>query len=237
MHHPTINHTDAQAAVAADLCTAVSGSMLNHYQAPPHVCEEQVLLDVTDAQVEHWLEAAKAGSRPDLEWLCSWAYLTAFNYYRLKTKIEQALSLHDAEELAGQFFLDFEQAWPELRSATRFTRRVLQSNLRRFLQRKRQQRRYEVAMFGGVAADEAERPWERWSDEQWYQYQAALCVLNEADEQTRALITYKLKTPPLACKEMAEAMNMTETAVRMRISRFYAAVRRRYHQIVLKNRT
>lgn len=224
--------------MAADLCTAVSGSMLNQYQIPSRVCEEQALLDVSDEQVEHWLEAAKAGSRNELERLCSWAYLTAFNYYRLKTKSEQALSLHDAEELAGQFFLEFEQAWPQLRSATRFTRRVLQSTLRRFLQRKKQQRRHEVVMVVGyVAADEAERPWERWSDEQWYQYQAALCVLNEADEQTRALITYKLKTPPLPYKEMAEAMNMTETAVRMRISRFYAAVRRRYREIVLKNRT
>ncbi len=212
--------------------------MLNQYQTPPHVCEEQALLDVSDEQVEHWLQAAKAGSRYELEQLCSWAYLTAFNYYRLKTKIEQALSLHDAEELAGQFFLEFERAWPQLRSATRFTRRVLRSNLRRFLQRKRHQRRHEVLLFGGLAAaDEAERPWERWSDEQWYQYRAALCVLNEADEQTRALITYKLKTPSPPYKEMAEAMNMTETAVRMRISRFYAAVRRRYHQIVLKNRT
>ena len=49
------------------------------------------------------------------------------------------------ERKLSSFFLDFDQAWLELRSATRFTRRVLRSNLRRFLKRKKQNRWHEAA--------------------------------------------------------------------------------------------
>ena len=107
------------------------------YQTHPtssHINDERAFLEASDEDVERWLEAAKAGGEEAIENLCCWAYVTARHYYRLKVRVERLLSTYEAEELATDFFLEFERAWRRIRFATRFSRRVLQSNLGRFLQ-------------------------------------------------------------------------------------------------------
>lgn len=200
--------------------------------------DEQAFLDVRDEEVEGWLVAAKAGGANERENLYCWVYVTARQYYTSKSRVEKALSADDAEELAGQFFLEFERTWPRLQSATRFTRYLLPNILRRYLKRKRKVLRRQTPLpahepdpaTGYASTGHIERPWERWSDHDWYQYQATLYVLKEADEQTRAIIAYRIESPPLTYREIAQQINMSETAVRMRASRFYAAVRLCYRE-------
>lgn len=207
--------------------------------------DEQVLLDASDEDVETWLEAAKAGDEEATEHLCCWAYVTARRYYHLKVQVERLLLADEAEELASDFFLEFERTWPRIHFATRFSRRVLQNNLGRFLKRKRQRKQREAhAQASGqfIASSQVDKSsinaaassWQHWSDEEWHQYQAVLKVLDESDEKTRRIITQRLKNPPVPYKEIARHMQASETAIRMRISRFYGAVRLRYREGVLK---
>lgn len=212
------------------------------YQMHPtssHISDEREFLEASDEDVERWLEAAKAGDEEAIENLCCWAYVTARHYYRLKVRVERLLSAYEAEELATDFFLEFERAWPHIRFATHFSRRVLQSNLGRFLQRKRQRQQREARAHASgqlrastsvdkVSIDATESSWQHWSDEEWHQYQAVLQVLSETDEKTRRIIAQRLKIPPVPYKEIARQMHASETAIRMRISRFYGAVRLKY---------
>ncbi len=199
--------------------------------------DEQVVLGVDDGEVERWLAAAKAGDEQQKEQLCLWAYLTAYRYYQSKVKVEKTLTHHDAEELATEFFLEFEHALPRLQTATRFTRRVLKRSLGRYLKRKRQLRHREtpqalgeLEQFRSMSTGEPDRPWERWNDEQWHQYRITLYVLDEADETTRTIMAHRLEHG--AYKQIAEAMDLSETAIRMRVARFYKAVRAAYEKFI-----
>lgn len=192
-------------------------------------------LSADDEDVEDWLKAAKVGDEASQERLCCWVYATARQYYLQKLKVEPWLSMQDAEELATQCYLEFERAWPRLRSATHYTRRVLPTNLRRYLQRKKQRQRREapttparLIQLHDASSGKPQRPWERWSDREWLQYRITLQVLNNADDTTRAILNYRLENPPLPCKLIAQKLDLTAPAVRMRISRFYAAVRQHF---------
>lgn len=73
--------------------------------------EERALLKVSDDEIEQLLATAKGGNEAEKDRLYRWAYLTASNYYCLKVKSESALATADAEELASDFFLEFERTF------------------------------------------------------------------------------------------------------------------------------
>ena len=82
-----------------------------------------------------------------------------------------------------------------------------------------------------IPSEETERPWDSgWDDERWNQYRIVLRTLAESDEKTRTLIEYRLEEPPLSTREIAEKLGINPAAVRMRISRFYAEVRKKYRE-------
>lgn len=197
--------------------------------------ENRPYLKADDEAVEGWLKAAKAGDTESQERLSCWVYVTARQYYLQKVKVESWLSVQDAEELATHCYLEFERSWPRLHSATHYTRRMLPNILRRYLQQKKQRQRREapttptrLIQLHDASSGKPQRPWEHWGDQEWLQYKIALQVLNNADDTTRAILTYRLENPPLPCKLIAQKLDLTAPAVRMRISRFYAAVRHHF---------
>ncbi len=196
---------------------------------------ETALIGLSDHDVECLLELAQTGDSAAKERLLGWAYFTAHRYYRLKVPAEKALSAEDAEELTTAFFLEFESNLPQLQCATRYTRYVLKQNLRRYLRRKRMRRwragwpLHNVEKSSAAAvADEPGSPWMAWSDEDFFQYRAVLQALHETDDTTRRVIQFRLENPPLPYLEIAAHLNLSETAIRMRVTRFYSLVRKIY---------
>jgi hypothetical protein len=210
-----------------------------------HICpelkldvEDRALLEISDDEIERLLMAANNSSEADREKLFCWAYLTASNYYCLKVKSEANLTLVDAEELASGFFLEFERTLPRLKSAARFTRYVLKQNLKRYLKRKKRLRQRETNVTEeeinpqtiAASFETPSPPWENWSDEDFHQYKAVLETYRETDEITQKIIKYRLEDPPRPYKNISDQLKMTETSIRMRVMRFYSAVRRNYEE-------
>ncbi|MDL1876791.1 hypothetical protein FBQ85_16730 [Cytophagia bacterium CHB2] len=199
---------------------------------------EKELLDLSDEEVERLLSSSRANSSEAKEQLLTWGYLIAQQYFYRNLPRERALSPEDAEDLTTAFFLEFERNWPRLHSATRYSRHVLKRNLRRHLRRQKLRRRREIILRDEALEKEAEglsaetmQPWQKWTDEQFLQYQAVLRALRSTDEVTRQIIQFRLQEPPLEHKEIAGHLGMVETAIRMRVTRFYAIVRKTYEKI------
>lgn len=195
-------------------------------------------IDTPDAEIDQWLLDAQHNDGEALEQLLCWAYATARHYFTQQALVEPALTEDDAAELASAFVLAFERAWPQVRSATHYTRRMLKNNLRRYLYRVKVQRRREaptpphlLSEHPSVEPALCHEPsaW-RWNDLQQYQYRLALRVLRQSDERTRRIVTYRLEDPPRPFSEIAATLKVTEPSVRMRVTRYYHRVRRAFNQ-------
>lgn len=197
--------------------------------------EERAIRHASDHQIEQWHERAKEGNEEDREKLCCWVYLTAFEYYHSKVGVERHFTLHDAEELTSQFFVEFEQMLPRIRSATHFTRRMLGQMLGRYIQRERKHYYREgthttldEVSISRYVDEHCDLAWERWSDSVWYQYQATQHELHRTDAITRKIIEDRVRD--VAYSVIAVEIRLSEAALRMRVARFYDAVRRRYRR-------
>jgi RNA polymerase sigma factor (sigma-70 family) len=214
----------------------ITSHLLNE---PKNRQAENELLAISDEEVERLLAGAVANSFEAKDQLLTWAYLTAHQYFHRNLPRERALSKEDAEDLTSAFFLEFERALPRLQSATRYTRHVLKRNLRRHLRREKLRRLRAIIMSGealekkagNLAAAETEHAWQKWTNEQFLQYQAVLRALRSADDMTRQIIQFRMQEPPLEHKEIAGRLGASETAIRMRVTRFYALVRKKYEKI------
>lgn len=197
--------------------------------------EGRALLQVTDAQVEAWLEGAKLGQAEEREKLARWAYWTAYEYYQGKLGIEQALTVQDAHDLAAGFIEEFQRRLLGIQTVTHYTRTVLKNRLTHHLARKRQRldrvvtrTMEELECLPDAERADSDRPWEAWDDETWDQYRITLQMLGETDETTRSIISSRMQEVPYSV--IAEQINLSEAAIRMRVSRFYKAVRERFAQ-------
>jgi DNA-directed RNA polymerase specialized sigma24 family protein len=193
--------------------------------------EERSIRNASDSEITQWLKDAKGGNRGARDKLCRWAYFTASEYYHSKVSSERHFTFHDAEELTSQFYLEFEQTLPRIRTATHFTRRLLSRMLGRYINRERHRHLREAsrATFDDilVAIDESvDPPWNSWTDHVWRQYRATLRELQFTDAITRRIIECRVGEVKYA--QIAEEINLSEAAVRMRVARFYKAVRRRF---------
>lgn len=184
------------------------------------------------------LEKAKHGHEPSREKLLGWAYVTASDYYLAKTACETALTRADAQDLAGAFYVEFERAWPRIHTLHHYTRRMLRNNLNRHLRRAREHRRREVCVADVEAAGSttATVHWDRyrlpeWGDDDWLRYRIVRSTMRNADARTRELIRYRSGAAELTYREIAERMNTSEAALRMRMARFYATVRTTYEYL------
>lgn len=195
--------------------------------------DERSIRAASDDQVETWLSGAKRGDSVSKEKLCCWAYLTAAEYYQGRVQTEKNLSMQDAEDLTAEFFADFEQALPRMESATHFSRHLMMRKLGRYLQseRRRYSRSPGFESSGGEEPVEEvpHRPWEHWSDLEWSQYRATLIVLSELDTVSRRIVDLRARNA--AYEHIAEETGLSEAAVRMRMARFYKAVRSRFEEI------
>jgi len=179
------------------------------------------------------LRKAQSGDPEACHRLLGWAYRSAREYYRGKVGVELLLSRVDAEELTGTFLVEFERAWPRIRSLGHYTRRMLRNNMQRYLRRKRE-RLFRVTAWSGhdldtipVAADHesSPHPMEEWGDDEAAQFAAVRETLARSDSVTRTLMSLRSCDPPLSYAVIAERLETTETALRMRATRFYRAVR------------
>lgn len=201
--------------------------------------DNKSIYDATDREVESWHEAARNGQTEAKDKLCCWVYVTAHKYFHAKARVEEHLTTHDAEEMTSEFFVEFEQTFPQIRTATHFTRRMLKNKLGRYIERERMHRRREATQarfdevdFLTVSEDYQQRPWEGWSDIEWHQYRTTLQVLRDADDVTRTIIAYRLRG--LSYRQISPLVNLSEAALRMRVMRFYGAVRERYEGVELR---
>lgn len=202
--------------------------------------EATTISDASDREVEKWHEEAREGRMDARNKLCCWAYVTAHEYFHAKARAERSLTSHDAEELTSEFFVEFERTLPRIRTATRFTRRMLKYQLVRYIERERRDHKRKVSgsrledFEFTIGPDEyEERPWKRWGDAEWHQYRATLQVLQNADATTRSVVESRLRG--LSYKQIAANLNVTEAALRMRVARFYQSVRRHYDGLALAN--
>lgn len=185
---------------------------------------------IADATVERWLLEAKAGDLQGLRKLRCWAYACAQRYFRVRSIRERFLDGDDVEEMASAFFMEFEASWPRAQSITRFTRFLLATWVGRYLKKKRELSRREqvVDLDMHVAVEPSEKPWRTWDDTSWARYRALLVTFAATDENTRELVVGRLTTPPRPYRDLAVDLRSTESALRMRMTRFNKAVRRAY---------
>jgi len=207
---------------------------------PLHLtAEEKALLEISDEEAERLLENAQEGNVEAKDKLYCWAYLTAYQYFNWSAQRENAIAVEDAEDLTAAFFLEFESTLPRLKSAARFTRHVIKQNLQRYIKRKKIRQHREILTpdqalenkAGDSAAEAEVEPWKDWTEEQFMQYRAVLEALKNADGSTQKIIQYRMEDPPLEHKEIAGLLKMSETSIRMRVTRFYSLVRKKYEKI------
>ena len=185
----------------------------------------------TDERVEAWLHEAKAGNDQSLANLRAWVYATASVYFRHRATRERSVTEYDAEEMASSFFIEFDTAWPRVKSATKYTRFLLSSWVARYMKNKRQRQCRESSISNDVAGeDSTERPWRSWDDTAWAQYQAVLRTFVSLDPCTRSVVIGRLQAPPRPYRELSAELQASETSLRMRMSRFSRSVRAAYEE-------
>ncbi len=188
--------------------------------------------DIPDQTVEQWLIDAKAGDLQGLRMLRCWAYASARRYFRVRAIRERYVDEDDVEEMASAFFMEFEASWSRAQSITRFTRFLLATWVGRYLKKKRElSRREQVSDLDmHIAAEPSEKPWRTWDDTAWARYRALLETFASTDENTRELVIGRLTSPPRPYRDLAVDLRSTESALRMRMTRFNKAVRRAFEQ-------
>jgi hypothetical protein len=184
-----------------------------------------------DETVESWLRSAREGDREATDHLHQWAYLEAQEYFERKVQTEPMLEGEDVGELVGRFYADFESTWERARSITHYARRMLKNTTSRYIaHRRRRQSRFVFELPRDVAAEETATPWRAWSDEEWEKYRAVVRTYHAADEVTQMVVAGRLSDPPRSYTDLSDELGVRETALRMRLSRFYRAVRFNYQQ-------
>lgn len=191
-----------------------------------------------DERAAEWLERAKAGDSEAREALLGWAYGTAYAYYRSKLEVENGLTAGDAHDLAGAFVEAFHGAWPRVCAVRNYTRRMLRNNLNRYLQQKRLVRRRETPLAceaeGLYAASFVHRPEDcpDDGDELWRMQAAVRRSLQRSDECTRTLILLRVGSDQPSYRELAQRLGLSESALRMRATRFYRMVRAEHERLL-----
>jgi len=194
---------------------------------------ERALLDLEDGEVEHLKERAQYGDDEARQRVCQWAAATARNYYYIKLQHGAIRSTEEAETLAADFLIEFEQTLPNLRKAVHWTRSLLPRYLVYTRHRQRRAGRHTVPIDPLVLTDYMNGPAghstpvpTRWDDEQWYLLRTTLRTLDKLPEITRQIIRriFWDESAP-TYQDLAIEFGTTEAAIKMRVSRFYRAVR------------
>ncbi|MEM1269577.1 MAG: hypothetical protein AAF752_14985 [Bacteroidota bacterium] len=198
--------------------------------------EERELLAQPDEVIEGWLAQARAGDADARERLDFWAYTNARNYFAHKSGEKTWMTLSDVNAMTSDFFVEFERALPRMRLVTHYSRRLLKNQWIRYDQKRRKRRRREGELSEVIERRmKAEAPeptrWRDWDDEQMLQYRCLLATLKAAKPELQAILKQRLQDPPVEYSIIADQLGVTETALRMRVSRFYGAVRRRYEKL------
>lgn len=183
------------------------------------------------------LEQARAGDLGAREALMGWAYATASLYYQGKTRVEAGLSRRDAEDLAGAFVVEFSRVWPRVGLLYNYTRRMLRNNLNRYLRRKRERlgRETPIGVWNGPlrvcdsgAVSNHDPALEGETDDDHIRSAAVRRVLDQCDPVTRELMLLRASEMELTYRQIALMLETTESALRMRATRFYQGVRDEY---------
>ena len=195
---------------------------------------ERALLNLEDHDVEILKEKAQAGNMEAQRSLYLWAAVTARNYYYLMVQRGDVCSAEEAETLAADFLLEFERTLPRLRKAVHWTRSLLPRYLVYTRHRQHHARKKTVptdpnvlAEFTSNSGGTVSSVMSRWDDEQWLHLRAALRTLEALPEFTRQIIRrifWDDSAPTY--HDLAVEFGTTEAAIKMRVSRFYRAVRR-----------
>ena len=96
----------------------------------PFTPDERALLEMSDEAVDQLWIRAQAGDGAALEKLYDWTRLSARDYYVSRMPFEEAFSYEDAEDLAQDFFTEFQQYWSTVRkSLCHWARRLMRNRL------------------------------------------------------------------------------------------------------------
>lgn len=193
-------------------------------------------LEYPDATIEALRTRAQNNDTDARADLLTWAALTARNYFYLKYQKGEVHSSDEAETLAADFLLEFEHTLPRLQQAARWTRVMLTRYVT--YKRHREKRHVERTVVtdpqtiaeveSAPASDPNRHPSNTWDDAQWRTLQMTLQVLNKQPETTRNILKRIFwEDPPPSYQELAALHNTSEAAIKMRVSRFYKAVRKK----------
>lgn len=190
------------------------------------------LLDMKDAAIESLRHEAQNGDAAARSDLLDWAGVTARNYFYLKYQKGEVRSTDEAETLAADFLLEFERNLPKLQQAARWTRVMLARYIMYARHREKRHAERSVATDPQTMAEIETAPHQHrsnnWDDADWHKLQTTLHVLNNQPEPTRTVLERIFwEDPPPTYQELAEHYNTSEAAIKMRVSRFYKAVRKK----------
>lgn len=185
---------------------------------------------VTDALLQEWHHLAMKGDVDAFERLLLWVYSEANYYYFIKSKEVQALSRHDAEDLASEFVLDFQAVWKDIRSVSHYTRYVLKKNLQRHLSA--HGKRGVVVPLAFVettshAVTQVHTAWTDWSDQGYLAYTVFCDEFFSLPAPDRLLIQARLQQPPTPFAAVCSRLGLSEDGARVQTSRFFRRIRKR----------
>ncbi len=163
-----------------------------------------------------------------------WVYQEAKQYYASKATEGGSITPYEAQELTSQFVLNFEMRLRDVRSLTHYTRSGLKSNLVRYLARRSFRtvslHELDTSTLGSIAVDHKIEPWMQWDDRALRLYMAVCIEYQKQSEKTILLVEARIRNPEISYSVLSEEFDLSESAARMRVHRFFQKVRRRLEE-------
>lgn len=199
--------------------------------------DEHAMLKMPDAAVSALGKAAQEDDEKALERLLTWFFILALNYYCWKASKRGSFSDDDADDLVGDLLLKFIKALPRIRKIPHFARSLLNKSLKGYLREKKKKKEVvqdppdRTVNLDTSPLSTYDRRW-RMDDEELLQYRIMLRVRDKAEEKMKEILRLTYGETPLTSEQIAEKLDMTSGAVRMRLTHFRAKVRREYKALM-----
>lgn len=195
--------------------------------------KRNAILSADDECLQKWHLAALRGDERSKSNLIAWVYYTALEYFGRKSIEYGELSREDVSDLAGQFIMDFQHSWKDIRRVSRYTRSVMRRSLQRFLAAKQSIRTMDIDIIdsSALSCEQEEQPWMTWSDRGHRLYIALCQEYFAAPTETMTIIDLRLGDSPVPYALISEEVGLNEGATRMRATRFFKRVRERFENL------
>ena len=185
------------------------------------------ILDVSDQQVEAWRQLALDGDHGSRDLLLKWAHAKALNQFC--RVLEGRPRIHEAEDLAHDFTVLFEQFWPKPRHIASYTGAVLRNKA---LQLQKPSRTVpfenEALLVDETTLGDEPFGLPAYTDDELRVLHAFREELRTADALTRAVFERRMEDPPVPYHDIGSELGVKAGTARQRFNRLRHAVLRRF---------